>query len=164
MWESYSLRTIPACGWTVNEQTGQSTEYMHHFFTGNQRIQVETKSSACAKTVQHASHWMQYTTLSHSPPVYLNGIQDHRRVWSVLRSVLWYCWLGSKKGIWPVKTEWWDAGMVICLGQGADLHMAQQMSLPLTDSWSIKSRLVLPFWHRLTRVVPGKVQRAIKQL
>jgi len=22
------------------------------------------------------------------------------------------------------KTEWWDAGMVICLGHGADLHMA----------------------------------------
>jgi len=24
--------------------------------------------------------------------------------------------LGSRKGIWPVKTEWWDAGVVICLG------------------------------------------------
>jgi len=30
------------------------------------------------------------------------------------------------------KTEWWDAGMVMCLGQGADLHMAHLMSLPLT--------------------------------
>jgi len=29
--------------------------------------------------------------------------------------------LGGRKGIWPVKTEWWDAGMVMCLGQGADL-------------------------------------------
>jgi len=27
---------------------------------------------------------------------------------------------------------WWDAGVVICLGQGADLHMAQLMPLPLT--------------------------------
>jgi len=27
---------------------------------------------------------------------------------------------------------WWGAGMVICLGQGADLHMAQLMPLPLT--------------------------------
>ena len=33
-------------------------------------------------------------------------------------SVLWCCWLGSKKGIWPVKTEWWDASMVSC-------HMAR---------------------------------------
>jgi len=29
------------------------------------------------------------------------------------------------------KTEWLGAGMVICLGQGADLHMAQLMPLPL---------------------------------
>jgi len=28
------------------------------------------------------------------------------------------------------KTEWWGAGMVICLQQGADLHMAQLMPLP----------------------------------
>jgi len=28
------------------------------------------------------------------------------------------------------KTEWCDAGMVICLGQGADLHMVQLMPLP----------------------------------
>jgi len=32
------------------------------------------------------------------------------------------------------KTEWWDAGMVICMGQGADLHMAQLMRLPFTIS------------------------------
>jgi len=25
------------------------------------------------------------------------------------------------------KLQWWDAGMVICLGQSADLHMAQLM-------------------------------------
>jgi len=28
-------------------------------------------------------------------------------------SVLWRCWLGGRKGIRPVKTEWWDAGMVV---------------------------------------------------
>ena len=49
-------------------------------------------------------------------------------------SVLWCCWLGGRKGIWSVKTEWWGAGMVICLEQGADLHMAQLMPLPLTVS------------------------------
>ena len=32
------------------------------------------------------------------------------------------------------KTEWWAAGMVICLERGADLHMAQLMPLPLTVS------------------------------
>ena len=34
----------------------------------------------------------------------------------VLPSVLWCCWLGGKKGIWPVKKlKWWGAGVVICL-------------------------------------------------
>jgi len=56
----------------------------------------------------------------------------------------------SMKGIRPVKTEWWDAGVVICLGQGADLP------LPLTISCSSKSRLVLPFWYQLTQVYPDK--------
>jgi len=32
------------------------------------------------------------------------------------------------------KTEWWGAGVVICLVRGADLHMAQLMLLPLTVS------------------------------
>ena len=43
--------------------------------------------------------------------------------------------------------------MVICLELGADLHMAQLMPLSLA---SVKSRLVLPFWYRLTWVVPEK--------
>ena len=46
--------------------------------------------------------------------------------------------------------------MVICLVRGADLHMFQLMPLPLTVSASVKSRLVLPFWYRLTWVVPEK--------
>jgi len=43
--------------------------------------------------------------------------------------------------------------MVICPELGADLHMAQLMPLSLA---SVKSRLVLPFWYRLTRVVLEK--------
>jgi len=55
------------------------------------------------------------------------------------------------------KLESWGTGMVICLEQGADLHMAQLMPLPLRVSLaSVKSRLVLPFWYWLTRVVPDK--------
>ena len=50
--------------------------------------------------------------------------------------------------------------MVICLERGADcLHMVQLMPLhPKTPSSlaSSKSRLVLPFWCRLTRVVLEK--------
>jgi len=56
----------------------------------------------------------------------------------------------------PVKkTEWWDAGVVICLCQGADLHMAQ-LILPFTISCSSKSRLVLPEWFRFSGAgLPG---------
>ena len=54
------------------------------------------------------------------------------------------------------KTEWWGAGMVICLERGADLHMAQMMPLPLTVSGFSKIQICLPFWYRLTRVVPDK--------
>ena len=34
----------------------------------------------------------------------------------------------------PVKNGEVDAGVVMCLGQGVDLHMAQLMPLPLTIS------------------------------
>ena len=54
------------------------------------------------------------------------------------------------------KTEWWDAGMVICREQCADLHMAQRMPLPVTVSCFSKIEIGLPFWYRLTRVVLDK--------
>jgi len=37
----------------------------------------------------------------------------------IMPSVLWRCWLGGRKGIRPVKTEWWGTGVVICLELGA---------------------------------------------
>ena len=45
------------------------------------------------------------------------------------------------------KTECWDAGVVMCLVQGADLHMAQLMPLPLTIS---SLALVNPDWFYLS--------------
>ena len=60
------------------------------------------------------------------------------------------------------ETEWWYAGMVRCLGQGADLHKAQLMPLSLTTSCSSKFRLVLPFWCRLTQVDLDKIQQGRK--
>ena len=46
--------------------------------------------------------------------------------------------------------------MVVCLEQGADLHMAQLMPLPLTVSCFSKIQIGFPFWYRLTWVVPEK--------
>jgi len=54
------------------------------------------------------------------------------------------------------KTEWWGAGMVICLEGGADLHMVQLTPLPLTVSCFSKIQIGLSFWYRLTQVVPEK--------
>jgi len=71
-------------------------------------------------------------------------------------SVLWRCWLGGRKGIRPVKN--WVVGCWhgVCLERGADLHMSQLMPLPLTVSCSSKIQIGLPFWYRLTWVVPEK--------
>jgi len=46
--------------------------------------------------------------------------------------------------------------VVICLERGADLHTAQLMPPALSVSCFSQMQLVLPFWHRLTRVVPDK--------
>ena len=76
-------------------------------------------------------------------------------------SVVWRCWLGGRKGIWPVKkTEWWGAGVVICLEQGADLHMAQLMPLPLTVSCFNKIQISFTFLVPAHPGSPG--QRAVK--
>ena len=64
--------------------------------------------------------------------------------------------IGLRKGIRPVKTEWWDAGVVICLERGADLHMAQLMPLPLTVSCSNKIQIGFTFLVPVTWVVPDK--------
>jgi len=65
-------------------------------------------------------------------------------------SVLWRCWFGGRKGIWPVKNRevgCWHG----CLGRGADLHMAQRIPLPFTVSCFSKIQigfafLVLAHW------------------
>jgi len=54
------------------------------------------------------------------------------------------------------KTERWGAGVVICLERAANLHVARRIPLPLTVSCSSKIQMVLPFWYRLTGVVPDK--------
>jgi len=72
-------------------------------------------------------------------------------------SVLWRCWLGSRKGIRPVKN--WLVGCWRGYLSGARCRLAYGPA-DATDTHCLllqkKSRLVLPFWYRLTRVVPDK--------
>jgi len=60
------------------------------------------------------------------------------------------------------KTEWWGAGVVICLEQGADLRMAQLMPLPLTVSCSSKIQIGFTFLVPAHPGSPG--QRAIERV
>ena len=79
-----------------------------------------------------------------------------------LPSVLWRCWLGGRKGIRPVKTEWWGACMVICLEWGADLHMAQLMLLPLTVFCT--SKIHIGFTFLVLAHLGSPRQRAVKRV
>jgi len=81
-----------------------------------------------------------------------------------LPSVLWRCRLGGRKGIRPVKTEWWGAGVVrpICLERVADLHIAQLMPLPLTVSYFSKIQIGFTFLVPAYPGSPGK--KAVKRV
>jgi len=60
------------------------------------------------------------------------------------------------------KTQWWGAGMVVCLEQDADLHMAQLMPMPLTVSCFSKIQIGFTF---LVPAHPGSAgQRAVKRV
>jgi len=62
------------------------------------------------------------------------------------------------------KTEWWGAGVVVCLELGSDLHMAQLMPLPLTASRFSKIQIGFTF---LVPAYPGRPnpgQRAVKRV
>ena len=77
-------------------------------------------------------------------------------------SVLWRCWWGGRKGIWPVKKLSGGvlAQFLICLEQVADLHMSQLMPLPLTVSCFSKIQIGFTFLVPAHPGSPGK--RAIK--
>jgi len=72
-------------------------------------------------------------------------------------SVLWCCCLGGRKGIRPVKKL--TGGVLVWLSLWNDVQICIWPSWCHCHSLSlalVKSRLVLPFWYRLTRVVPDK--------
>ena len=82
---------------------------------------------------------------------------------SFLPSVLWHCWLGGRKGIQPYKKM--SGGALMWLSVWSELQTCIWPSWCHCHSLSlalIKSRLVLPFWYRLTRVVLEK--RAVKRV
>jgi len=68
--------------------------------------------------------------------------------------VLWRCWLGGRRAIRPVKN--WVVGCWHGYLSGARCILAYGPADATATLASVKSRLVLPFWYRLTRVVLEK--------
>jgi len=71
-------------------------------------------------------------------------------------SVLWYCLLGDRKGIRPVKN--WVVGCWHGYLSGARCRLAYGPADATATHCVLlqENRLVLPFWYRLTQVVPEK--------
>jgi len=70
--------------------------------------------------------------------------------------------VGRQEGHPACKKQWWAAGVVVCLEQGADLHTAQLMPLPLTVSCLSKIQIGFSFLVPSHLGSPGK--KAVKRV
>ena len=107
----------------ITEKMGQTDRW-----TGRGSSLLYTNCYRCRQhnnlrqnTTEHSS------VIADSVPRYVMLCMQDTHAFSTLT-----CWLGGRKGIRPVKTEWCDAGMVICLGQRTDLHMVHQSVCTIT--------------------------------
>ena len=115
--------------------------------------------SACAGTLSgQYSNTIHFSDCNYSHTYTLMSVHGLLSFFFTINahSVLWCCWLGGRKGIRPVK----NSGGVL-----AWLSVWSEVLTCICPSWcqchslslaSVKSRLVLPFWYRLTWVVPEK--------
>ena len=106
---------------------------------------------------QSADSIRQLALRQHSAAMHRTHSKHHANTTlgkDVLPSVLWRCWLGSRKGIRPVKklsVECWCGSVWSEVQTCIWPSWCHSLSLA-----SVKSRLVLPFWYQLTWVVPEK--------
>ena len=117
--------------------------------------------------------WFASTGVSHGRPhIGANGVswlawkmdEKLKNVPSVLRAFSALMLLVGRQEGHPAckKTERWGAGVVICLEQGADLHIAQRISLPLTVCCFSKIQIGFTFLVPAHPGSPG--QRAVKRM
>ena len=64
--------------------------------------------------------------------------------------------VGRQKGHPACKKQWWGAGVVCLSGARCILAYGPGNATATHSLASVKSRLVFPFWYRLTWVVPEK--------
>ena len=112
-----------------------------------------SESWAKLKEVGTHSNQRRLNVLQNSP---IHSSVLFLRLQCFLPSVLWRCWLGGRKGIRPVKNEWWGVGVIVCLERGASCIWPSWCHCHSLSLAPVKSRLVLPFWYRLTQVVLEK--------
>ena len=126
--------------------------------------EVESRSSAAVEKMPTAvdSGLQMETSASSSRTVQVCWKLVLMLLKDFVPSVLRRCWLGGRKGIRPVKIEWWGTGMVISLEQDADLHMTQLMQLPLTVSCFSEIQIGFTFLVPAHPGFPGK--RAVKRV
>jgi len=108
-------------------------------------MHLPANPTACAETHSRPQNKKKYT-------VYLQDSNDSIIAFSTL--TLLVVWQEGQPAC--KKTEWWGAGLVICLERGADLHMAQLMPLPLTGSCFSKVQIGSTF---LVPVDPGSSRK-----
>ena len=121
----------------------------------------QPRELALCQLYQHTS--IPYSCIQHLPFVICQTQRINVLCSVLLPSVLWRCWLGGRKGIRPVKK--------LSIGVLAWLSVWSKVQTCIWPSWChchslslapVKSRLVLPFWYRLTWVLPEK--RAVKRV
>ena len=99
---------------------------------------------ACSKKLYHLFNTNSTVSQIKSHTIICSSSSEFKNlflIWWVAFSALMLL-VGRQEGN-PAckKTEWWGAGVVICLERGADLHMVQLMPLPLTVSCFRKIQL-----------------------
>ena len=149
IWILLKQQTVSGSGisWTIYKSAPYSRQItcQHpttQFFTGRMPFLPPNQQRQSTE-----GKWYIWSEVNNFPYVLLTA----------LPSVLWHCWLGGRKGTRPVKKL---SGGVL-----AWLSVWSEVQTCIWPSWchchslsraSVKSRLVLPFWYRLTWVVPDK--------
>ena len=146
-WQRWSFNS-----WQSTKQTWLMTQQTAAW-TKMQRVIASQTDNYNAGTISR-----QYKPLPFISPVVLFQRCLQCLMSTVLMPpVLWRCWFGGRKGIRPVKKQ---SGRVL-----AWLSVWSEVQTCIWPSWchchslslaSVKSKLVLPFWYRLTWIVPEK--------
>jgi len=78
-----------------------------------------------------------------------NTVEENSSVFSLIRmrwlpSVLWHCWLGGRKGIWPVKNGGWCRWALVSLDGVAPSRMV-----------GVSASVNLPLHHKVQKFFSG---------